>query len=83
MTEKELNEVFGLRVKEIRKILNLSQTELGEILSENQRTISYIEDGERSVACSFALKLEEKLHVNLLWFLKGEGEKFLINEPKL
>ena len=77
MTEKELNVIFGLRVKEIRKILNLSQTELGEIVSENQRTISYIEDGERSVTCSFALMLEEKLNVNLLWFLKGDGEKFI------
>lgn len=77
MTEKELNVIFGLRVKEIRKILNLSQTELGEIVSENQRTISYIEDGERSVTCSFALMLEEKLNVNLIWFLKGDGEKFI------
>lgn len=77
MTEKELNVIFGLRVKEIRKILNLSQTELGEIVLENQRTISYIEDGERSVTCSFALMLEEKLNVNLLWFLKGDGDKFI------
>lgn len=77
MTEKEFNVIFGLRVKEIRKILNLSQTKLGEIVSENQRTISYIEDGERSVTCSFALMLEEKLNVNLLWFLKGDGDKFI------
>ena len=77
MTEKEFNVIFGLRVKEIRKILNLSQTELGEIVLENQRTISYIEDGERSVTCSFALMLEEKLNVNLLWFLKGDGDKFI------
>lgn len=77
MTEKELNVIFGLRVKEIRKILNLSQTELGEIVLANQRTISYIEDGERSVTCSFALMLEEKLNVNLLWFIKGDGDKFI------
>jgi len=77
MTEKERNVVLGARLKEVRKKLDLSQEEFGIKLGEKQRTISYMEDGRRGVLCTFTIKLEEEFNVDIIWFLKGEGEMFI------
>ena len=45
MDEKEIKKLLGLRIKQLRKCLNLTQFELGEKIGIDQRQVAYIEGG--------------------------------------
>lgn len=79
MQEKKLNiEKIGRRIKELRVILNLKQTEFAEALNITQAYLSMLESGERSTfSIEILLKLVEKYNVNINWLLTGEGKVFL------
>jgi len=45
MDEKTIKKLLGLRIKQLRKKLQLTQFALGEIINLDQRQIAYIEGG--------------------------------------
>lgn len=67
----------GQRLKEIKKELNLTVTELGEKLEIPARTIGGYERDEAPPNQKFLNALVQKLHINVNWFLTGVGTKFL------
>lgn len=79
MQEKNLNiEKIGRRIRELREILNLKQTEFAKSLNIAQPYLSVLENGERnSFTIEILLKLVEKYNVNINWLLTGEGRVFL------
>ena len=68
---------IGQRLKEIKKELNLTVTELAEKLEIPARTIGGYERDEAPPNQKFLNALVQKLHINVNWFLTGIGSKFI------
>ena len=64
------------RVKKVRKLFNMNQTQFAEVLCVSSATISQMESGKISVSRRNAKLLEEKFGVNPVWLLYGTGEMF-------
>ena len=64
------------RIKEIRKILNVSQREFGEKLGVSRDVISNIEYGRVEPKPLFIQHLCSTYNVNEEWIRTGIGEKF-------
>ena len=57
-------EIFGQRLKEIRKQNHETQSDLGEVLSLNKSRISEIENGSNSTTLEKAAKICEHYNVS-------------------
>jgi len=69
-----LNQILGLRVREARKRLGISQQELGVLLQvEHAQTISQIESGERQVKAWELARLATVLHTSTSELLREES----------
>ena len=68
------------RFKQIRKALNLSQTEMGELLGKGLRAIQHYEKGERSIDKTVIILLEKVYNVNSDWLINGNGSMFIDNK---
>lgn len=62
------------KLLQIRKYYGLTQTQLADLLSVGQNTISQIENGKISLTDKNKRILVERLHVNLDWLGTGRGE---------
>lgn len=71
-------------LKEIRKHIQLNQTDFGEIIGVTQQTIARYETGQE-IPENIILLLESKLHINRKFLLEGSGEMFTpeVNEELL
>lgn len=56
-------------IKELREDNNLTQSELGEILNTNQRTISQYERGTRQIPIEIIIKLAKYFNVSADYIL--------------
>lgn len=65
------------RLKELRKILNLSQSEFGKKLGVTGPGISKIESGDRSLTEQMLLSICRTFDVNENWLRTGKDEMFL------
>lgn len=68
------------RLKEIRKVKNLTQQELGAILNVSKQAIANIESGHNKPSIEIVSKLIENLDVDANWFLVGKGDMFFAPE---
>lgn len=64
------------RIKELRKALELNQTEFGARLGIASNTISTYETGVRPVPESIILSIVREFGCNETWLRTGEGEMF-------
>ena len=55
------------RIKELRKHLNLTQTEFGDKIGLKQNTVGQMESGSRSVTERTIILICEKFNVNKVW----------------
>ena len=67
-------------LKKLRKKLRYSIDELASLLDIPSRTLGGYERNERVPSIDLAVKLKNKLNVNLNWLVSGEGQMF--NAPK-
>jgi XRE family transcriptional regulator, fatty acid utilization regulator len=78
LTPLNLNQTLGLRIKEARVRLGLSQQELAEALGvEHSQIISQIENGERQVKAWEIARFSSVLHTSVAELLKEEA----LSEP--
>ncbi|HNX36820.1 MAG TPA: S24 family peptidase [Candidatus Cloacimonadota bacterium] len=70
----------GERIRQLRKALKLSQTELGEKLEINASAISQMESNRTRPSLDTMFLLSKNYGVNLHWLITGEGEMFLDKE---
>ena len=59
MDEITVKKLFGLRIKQLRKKLNLTQFSLGEKVGIDQRQVAYIEGGNCLPSLKTMLKFTE------------------------
>lgn len=64
--------ILGERIRIARERLGLSQTQLGQLVSRDQRAISEYEHGERRISATDLPAFAEALDVPLLYFFDGE-----------
>lgn len=67
---KDIKGLFGLRVRELRKRLNLSQEELAETAKISPKYISRIEMGHQFPSTDNLVKLSEALNVEVKDFFE-------------
>ena len=65
------------RVKTLRKVLQLNQTEFGKKIGITMRAVQKWENGESKPQNSTLKSLINTFHVNLDWLLNGTGEMFI------
>ena len=70
------------RIKNIRKVLNLTAKELSEKIGIPYRTIVNYENGTRKASSDFIEALVIHLGINSNWLLTGKGEMFISNNEK-
>ncbi len=68
------------RLKQIRKVKDLTQQELGELLDVSKQAVANVESGHNKPSIEFISKLIENLNINSNWFLIGKGSMF--NAPE-
>src|SRR2546429_7209691 len=74
LTPMNLNQTLGLRVREARKRLGMSQQELSALLEfEHVQTISQIENGERQVKAWELARISSVLHTSINELLKEDA----------
>lgn len=64
------------RIKELRKYLNLNQTEFGDRIGVKQGTIAGYENGVRVPIDAVVLSICREFNVNESWLRYGEGDMF-------
>lgn len=67
----------GERLKEIRKVLGLTQRELSEALEIKQGSYSDVERGKAGISSLLLKNLIKKFRVNPIWLCEGEGRMFI------
>jgi len=65
-----INELFGIRVREQRIALNLSQEKLANIANIDRTYLPDIENGKRNVSLAVAEKIAKALNVPLTKLLE-------------
>lgn len=61
----------GQRVRERRRALGLSQTELGKLLSVSFQQVQKYEKGTNRIAASTLYKIAQQFGVGVWWFYEG------------
>ena len=74
---------FGSRIKEFRKVFNLSQQELAKKLNMQPQALARYEKDKVKPSIELAQKLTNMFNINLNWLLTGRGEMFLKDNPKI
>lgn len=65
------------RIKELRKSLDMNQTEFGNKIGVKQTTVAGYETGVRTPIDSVILSMCREFNVNEEWLRTGKGEMFL------
>lgn len=70
---------FSNKIKEIRRMLKLNQTELADKLGVSRSIVSEFENDSREPSKEFIIALS-KIGISVDWFLTGEGSPFTKND---
>lgn len=82
MTDNQgIDEAVGLRLKELRKKLGLSQADFAQKIGSDQSHIGKMEKGKRPIGNNVEYKILNEFSVNPDWWQSGLGEIF-VNKAK-
>lgn len=81
INHKEVNNV-NERIKQLRKILKLTQTEFGEQIGVKGNTITGYEKGIRNPTDAIILSICREFNVDEEWLRTGKGEMFVIRSDE-
>lgn len=74
---------IGKRLKNIRKALNLNQTDFGSRINLSQTTIGQYEKETRPITERVISQLVSEFHINEEYLRHGTGDMFIDQKPKL
>jgi transcriptional regulator with XRE-family HTH domain len=69
-------ENISLKIKEIRKVLGLTQEQMAEELGLKRSSYTHIELGTTNLTFEQFLNVVENHNINLDWFVHGRGQMF-------
>ncbi len=75
-------ENIGQRIKQLRKMLKLSQEEFGKKIGKSASAIARYESGSREIDESTLKLIAKEFNVNEEWLKTGEGEMFTETLPE-
>lgn len=64
---------IGRRLKAIRALFGMQQTDFSDLVGISQSTCSDLERGKIDIQIGIAIKLAEKRNVSETWLLSGQG----------
>ena len=67
-------EVLGIRIRQARERVGISQDDLAAAVAKDQRAISEYENGKRKLAATDLPLFASALNVPLLYFFEGDSE---------
>ncbi|MGN0141532.1 MAG: helix-turn-helix domain-containing protein, partial [Roseburia sp.] len=67
---------MNLRIKKLRKVLDLTQQAFADAIGLKQNSIALIESGKRNISNQALLSICREFNVNETWLRTGEGEMF-------
>lgn len=67
---------MGNNIRELRKALNLTQTQFGERLGVTHGAIARLEGGSVNLSSAMCTSICREFNVNENWLLTGEGSMF-------
>lgn len=70
--------IINQRIKQIRKSLNMNQTDFGARIGVKQGTITGYETGIRTPTDAVILSICREFNINENWLRTGEGERNLV-----
>lgn len=73
----------GERVREIRKVLNMTMEQFGEKIGVTKATISNIENGNRNATEHMTKSICREFNVSYSWLTDGDGEMFLESDDDI
>jgi transcriptional regulator with XRE-family HTH domain len=79
---KNLNNIIGKRIRQVRKNLGLKQDKFANQLGCGRSNISQIENGLFYPTAKSLIVLKSKFNVNLDWLFSGEGSMFIEENEK-
>lgn len=71
-----MNNLFGLRLKQLRSTLNISQEEIAKKLNIPSHAYLNYETGKAQPKTGFLQNLRKTYNVNINWLLDGNGSPF-------
>lgn len=71
-----MNETINLRIKKLRKALDLTQQAFAERIGVKQNTIALIESGKRNTSDQLLLGVCREFKISETWLRTGKGEMF-------
>ena len=71
------------RLKEVRKVLGLNQTEFGERIGVSAAAISKVERGKNDLTDQMIFDMCKEFGIDEQWLRTGEGEVFVITEDAI
>ncbi len=74
--------MFGDRVRKVRNILKLNQSQLSKAIGIDSSRLSRVENDKEKLTIEQLDKLSRLKNINLHWLLTGEGEMFLGSKDK-
>jgi transcriptional regulator with XRE-family HTH domain len=75
-------ENISLKIKEIRKVLGLTQEQMAEELGLKRSSYTHIELGTTNLTFEQFINVVENHNINLDWFVYGRGQMFNPEENK-
>jgi transcriptional regulator with XRE-family HTH domain len=90
MTEKNTNSInnnesishIGIRIKEIRRELRISQKDFAEEVNISGSFLSEVEAGKSKPGYEFITSVTQKYNVNPMYLLTGDGGMFQAETPE-
>lgn len=74
---------IGLRLREIRKINDLTQPVMAAAIDVSDRTYKYYEQEKRELPALAAVKISEAFNITLAWLLTGKDGIHKTDDPEL
>ena len=74
---------IGLRLREIRKVNDLTQPVMAAAIDVSDRTYKYYEQEKRELPSLAAVKISDAFGISLDWLLVGQGLMYKSDDPEL
>lgn len=74
--EKDYNLVVGLRIREVREVLNMTREQFSEKCDISSSFLAAVESGRKAVTSKTLYKICSSINISADYFIRGNHENF-------